>query len=328
VTVLSTGAFVAPIRDLVEGTRRVREGDLGTRVPLVSDDELGVLAESFNEMTADLQRSRERLVTAREEERRRLRRDLHDGLGPALAGISMRLEAAAELVQDDPAAARALLDELRLETAGSVADIRRVVYELRPPQLDELGLAGAIEEHAARVAPGTPRIHVDARLGAGALPAAVEVAAFRIVQEALVNAIRHSGARNCSVRLERDRELEVVVRDDGAGIPDGHPAGVGLGSMRERAAELGGTCTFEPARGGGTIVRARLPLSAQQVAHDEAENGRGGHLAADLLEGVGDDGDRDNGEHGPGGDGLGGADDLGRRVSEHRAADHGGERQR
>jgi signal transduction histidine kinase len=130
-TLILTMAFseslTAPVRDLLAATRRVRAGDLSARVPLTSDDELGVLAGSFNRMTDELMRSRERLVSAREEERRRLRRDLHDELGPSLAGVAMRLEAAGGLIDSDPAAAKAALSELRAELGDAISEIRRVV---------------------------------------------------------------------------------------------------------------------------------------------------------------------------------------------------------
>ena len=213
-------------------------------------------------LNADLQLSRERLVTAREEERRRLRRDLHDGLGPALAGMALKLDAARNRAGDPDV--NEILAELRGETQSAIADVRRVVYELRPPALDELGLVGALREQAARLSLGDDgtetvsiRIHTpDAMPG---LPAAVEVAAYRIVTEALTNVIRHANASRCLVRLTIDDRLRIEVADDGRGV-GGARAGVGLSSMRERAGELGGSCSVSAAEGGGTLVRAELPL--------------------------------------------------------------------
>jgi two-component system NarL family sensor kinase len=206
-------------------------------------------------------------VTAREEERRRLRRDLHDGLGLALAVVAMRLEGAAELISRDPAAARDLVLELSAETGEAITDIRRVVYGLRPPQLDELGLVGAIEDRVARVSKervnGSPagiRVTVESPPELPPLPAAVEVAAYRIVQEALANVVVHSGAGSCTISMESESGLRLQVRDDGSGLPAEHAAGVGLNSMRERAAELGGSFEVSRADGGGTVVRAHLPL--------------------------------------------------------------------
>ncbi len=212
-------------------------------------------------LTADLQRSRERLVNAREEERRRLRRDLHDGLGPQLATLTLKLDAARNLLsQEELATADALLAELKGQTQAAISDIRRLVYDLRPPTLDELGLIPAIREQATNYSQNGLNASVEATEQMPPLPAAVEVAAYRIVQEALTNVSRHARARACRVRLSIDEELELEITDDGVGLPADLRAGVGLASMRERAAELGGTCTAEPLTTGGTRVFARLPL--------------------------------------------------------------------
>jgi signal transduction histidine kinase len=216
-------------------------------------------------LTADLQRSRERLVTAREEERRRLRRDLHDGLGPQLAAQTLKAGSARSLYPRDPAAADALLSELEADMEAALSDVRRLVYDLRPPALDELGLAGAIRETAARYDTTGLNASVDAPERLPSLPAAVEVAAYRIVGEALANVVRHAGARSCAVRLSAgDGELRVEVSDDGVGLPAGgaRAPGVGLYSMRERAEELGGSCRIGPSPPCGTRVLARLPLEA------------------------------------------------------------------
>jgi signal transduction histidine kinase len=223
------------------------------------------VAVSTVRLTADLQRSRERLVTAREEERRRLRRDLHDGLGAQLAGLTVQTGVLRTLIPKDPAAAEALAGELRGELRTAIADIRRLVHGLRPPALDELGLVGALQRLAERC--GTDgsglRVEVDVPAGLPALPAAIEVAAYRIAQEALTNVVRHSGARTCCVRLATDTDgLVLEVTDDGAGLPAaGLVPGVGLSSMRERAAETGGSCEIGAGPDGGTRVLARLPLA-------------------------------------------------------------------
>jgi len=213
------------------------------------------------DLTRDLQHSRERLVTAREEERRRLRRDLHDGLGPALAGMAMRAEAAAELTHRDADAASEMLEGLRIEARTALADIRRLVYELRPPALDELGLVGAVRQAADRYGDGAPSVEVIAPAAMPPLPAAVEVAAYRIAVEAVANAVLHSGAQHCEVRFVSGDGLTVEIVDDGVGLPDEPRAGVGLTSMRERAAELGGAIEIDAALGGGTRVHAWLPLA-------------------------------------------------------------------
>jgi two-component system NarL family sensor kinase len=215
-------------------------------------------------LTTDLQRSRERIVTAREEERRRLRRDLHDGLGPDLAAIALRLDAARSMAGPTPVGET--LSELRDQTREAIGGVRRIVDELRPPALDELGLVSALGEHAARLsAPvagdgGGLDVHVDGPDVPPPLPAAVEVAAYRIGLEAMTNAARHAHARRCDVRIHVDGDLRVEVSDDGDGLPRDAQPGVGLGSMRERAAEVGGTWTIAGRPGGGTTVCARLPL--------------------------------------------------------------------
>lgn len=224
------------------------------------------LTTSAVELSASLQRARKQLVTAREEERRRLRRDLHDGLGPTLAGMVMQLDAASNVLRRDPRAVEPVLAGLRTAAQDAVGDIRRLVYELRPPALDELGLIGAIRECTERFSCGDGEeglaLSLEAPAQLPSLPAAVEVAVLRIVQEAIANVARHSHARCCRVRLAANGALTVDVEDDGRGLPDDQRPGVGLPSMRERAAEVGGTCTISSPPGGGTHVHAMLPLPA------------------------------------------------------------------
>ena len=209
-----------------------------------------------------LRASQRRLIEAREEERRRLRRDLHDGLGPTLAGVVLGLDAAAGLVEADPDLARQLLAELKAETGGAVDDVRRLVYDLRPPALDELGLVGAVRQQAERLT--LRQSGMDVRVAAaGPLPrlgAATEVAAYRIALEAITNAARHAHARHCSVLLAADGQLRVEVTDDGEGIAVGARPGVGLSAMQERAIEVGGRCTVSNVAPAGTRVLALLPL--------------------------------------------------------------------
>jgi len=225
-------------------------------------------------LIAELQRSRETLVTAREEERRRLRRDLHDGVGPELAGLALQLDSLAARLDGDTALAGRALD-LRDRMRQTVTGVRRVVDDLRPPALDELGLAEALRQHvavypvtqamaSATPGPAAPAVAHDAvRVTAGTLPplpAAVEVAAYRIASEAVANAFRHGHATTCAVQLSADAaHLHVDVCDDGTGIPPDAVPGVGLASMRDRAAELGGELSIETGP-SGTTVRGRLPL--------------------------------------------------------------------
>lgn len=213
-------------------------------------------------LSADLQRSRERLVVTREEERRRLRRDLHDGLQPALAGVALGLEAVRNVVGPDNGA-NELLGRLSDELQTASADVRRLVYNLRPAELDHLGLVGALRQQAVRfsLSPAAPDVVVNAGNDVSVLPAAVEVAAYRICQEALENVRKHAEATTCEVKVAlADDTLHLEVRDDGAGFPATVEKGVGLVAMRERAAELGGRCTIEASSGEGTSVRVVLPL--------------------------------------------------------------------
>ena len=221
--------------------------------------QVGAAARELS-LRTDLQRSRERIVLAREEERRRLRRALHDELGPAIAGLGLRTEAARRLVAADPDRAAAALADVREGTTSLVGDVRRLAYDLRPPALDELGLAGALRQHVGDL--DTPQVTVSTSGDLGALPAAVETAAYRIAVEAVVNTVRHARASSCKVHLGvQDSRLEVRVVDDGVGLPPDVGAGVGITAMRERAAELGGHVEVEPGSRGGTTVVAALPLA-------------------------------------------------------------------
>lgn len=213
------------------------------------------------ELGGELQHIRERLVVAREEERSRLRRELHDGLGPLLAGVKLRLETARNLATRDPARSLALLDAAIDDQSAVITEIRRIVHDLRPPALDDLGLVRALEQQAERLTGAGLSIDVTGEVPPD-LAAAVEVAAYRIVSEALTNVRRHSQATTAQVRLRSDeRMLHVEVLDDGIGLAPGVGGGIGLHSLRERATELGGTLDVVAPPDGGTLVRAALPLS-------------------------------------------------------------------
>lgn len=214
------------------------------------------------ELSRELQAIREGLVAAREEERARLRRELHDGLGPLLGGIRLRLEAARNLAERDPARSLATLDTAIDESREVVDEIRRLVHDLRPPALDDLGLVRALAQQAERLSGPDLSITV-ASAELPPLSAAVEVAVYRIVSEALTNVVKHAGARSAAVALTaHPGSLIVDVRDDGRGMPADAPAGVGLVSLRSRAVELGGTLEILPAD-PGTHVRATLPLRTE-----------------------------------------------------------------
>ncbi|MBE7555932.1 MAG: histidine kinase [Anaerolineales bacterium] len=259
------------------------------------------LMTELRRLTADLQCSRERLVLAREEERRRLRRDLHDDLAPTLAGLALTAGTVGDLIPTDPVKALALATDLNKSIRATVGDIRRLVYDLRPPALDELGLVAAIQERAAqysndRSPTNNLRVIVEADKPLPPLPAAVEVAAYRIIQEALMNVVRHAQARTCHIRLtytravnqrplivkdglpaaqrgplapggNRDtliKALQIEVSDDGIGLTEPYSPGVGLHSMKERAAELGGVCTIERRARSGTRVFVSLPIPEEE----------------------------------------------------------------
>ncbi len=251
---------------------RLRPGDL--RMPTGDRRVLDLVAPLLAQilraqaLTNAVQASRGQVVAAVEDERRRLRRDLHDGLGPTLTGVAFSVDAARNSVRDDPEAASRLLDTIRADTVDAIDHIRRIVYGMRPPALDELGLVGALR-HAAqgvRAADGALlTVTVEAGGDLTELGAAVEVAAYRIVVEALTNIARHAGAGSARVRLSAGPAgpcaapaLVVEVTDDGSG---GRPwtAGVGLASVRERAAEVNGSAECGPTASGGRVL-ATLPL--------------------------------------------------------------------
>ncbi|HTJ39528.1 MAG TPA: histidine kinase [Dactylosporangium sp.] len=263
---------VEPLHYQGQAVGRLRVSARGRDDPLDAVDValLGSLAQQAGpavyavRLHEDLVRSRADAVASREDERRRLRRDLHDGLGPTLAAIGLKAGLAA---RDVPAgsAARALLAEISAEATASLTDVRRLVEALRPPALDELGLVGAVRSRADALA-GAVAIEVRGEepgdgAGPAALPAAVETAAYRIAVEAMTNVVRHSGATTCTVLIARLPDaVDVTVTDDGGGLDPARQAGVGLRSMRERAAEVGGEWSIGSAAGGGTVVHAHLPL--------------------------------------------------------------------
>ena len=208
-------------------------------------------------MAAEVQHSREAIVTAREEERRRLRRELHDGLGSALAGIALTLQAAhnAGGPRGDE-----LVEGAREQTEAAVADVRRIVRGLRPPMLEDLGSP----PRCARTPTAwrRSRSSSSSRPRSPPLPAAVELALYRIATEALTNAVRHAHARRCRVELRVNGDEAVLeIADDGPGLAPDATAGVGLRSMRERAAELGGRVELSSPGEVGLLLRVRLPLA-------------------------------------------------------------------
>ncbi|MCK2214079.1 histidine kinase [Actinomadura sp. ATCC 31491] len=211
-------------------------------------------------LDADLRDSLDRITATRDEERRRLGRELHDGLGPTLTSVTLTLDEARRRLARDPGAVDELLIRVREEMTATLESVRELVDGLRPPVLEELGLPGALRA-LAHATPG-PRVEVRTQNVPAGLPAAVETAAYRIAQEALTNARRHAHATTILIALSRqdDGTLRVTIADDGIGLPGEPSPGVGLTSMRERAAEIGGTCAVTSSPSGGTEVTAVLPL--------------------------------------------------------------------
>ncbi len=221
--------------------------------------QLGVSVRSLT-LTAELQAATQRLVMTREEERRRLQRDLHDSLGPAIAAQTLVVGSARRLLRTDPQRAEQLLDKLEDDIYRTLAEVRSLVHALRPPDLDQLGLVRALTPKLGELAGITLRLELIFPDANETYPAAVEVAAYHIVMEAVTNVVRHARARSCSVELKvTGAALEVSVSDDGIGLTATH-YGVGIASMRERAEELGGMFSVLSPNYSGVRIGASLPL--------------------------------------------------------------------
>lgn len=280
----ATAPLAIPLRYQHVEIGRLLLGRRGPNDPFTPTDErllhdlarhIGIAAHAM-QLADDLQRSRERLVTAREEERRRLRRDLHDGLGPTLASLTMQVDTARALVDCDPVAVTELLAQVQTEMKSSIATVRQLVYALRPPALDQLGLRAAIHEHATRtLAAHGIGLDIDFPPVLPALPAAVEVAAYYIVVEATTNIVRHAAAQRCTIALALTATaLELDIADDGAGMPDTRHVGVGLAAMRERAEELGGTCLITSHLNIGTRIHVSLRTGLECAETAQARHHR------------------------------------------------------
>ncbi|MFI7586579.1 histidine kinase [Spongisporangium articulatum] len=235
-------------------------------------DELAVVVAAGAALATasqDLDAARERLTSARLAERRVIRRELHDGLGPSLAGIRLGLQGARNVLAHDPAAAGELLAALQEELDGRVDDVRALSHSLLPPVLEELGLGPALSELAARFAGNGLVVEVSCSDADGLSPE-LAAAAYGIITEAVTNVSRHSGASTAWVRVSVGATLEVRVDDDGSGVADGATPGVGTSSMRERAQEQGGTLSIGPRAPSGTTVHASLPLREDVPAGEPA----------------------------------------------------------
>lgn len=273
---VSSGSFGTRTNDVVTTRLRYRGSEVGSmavgpvadwayhrrQARLLADiaGQAAVAAHTVK-LAEELQASKSRIVAAREEERRRLRRDLHDSLGPSLAALTLKAGAARMVIESDPRRADVLMQEVERGTQATTGEIRRIAHSLRPPALDELGLAGAIRRAA------------ETSIGAGVeavlrvpnelppLPAEIEASVLRIAQEALSNVQKHAHARTCWIELSVGSDLRLAVRDDGIGLGGGRQAGIGLASMSERAAELGGSADIRTGIDGGTEVWVRIPLA-------------------------------------------------------------------
>lgn len=274
---LLTWLLTRPILALVETTRQVGQGELSARAPHWADDEIGSLADAFNQMAANLEVSRqaiaekdaarthllEQLITAQEEERKRIARELHDDVGQALTSLIVgmkvvgQMEAAAEMGEK--------LESMRHFAAETLEQVRLLSRQLRPSVLDDLGLDAALKRYADEFSQRHPAITVDLHFDLpGRLPPAVETTLYRIVQEAMTNAARHSGGRSVSVLLgQHDRRLQAIVEDDGHGfdVEAARRAGrsVGIHGMAERADLVGGHLEIESGDDGTTIY-VEVPL--------------------------------------------------------------------
>jgi signal transduction histidine kinase len=238
------------------GDLRLASGDLHV-LRLVTP--LMVQLVRATELSTQLQQSRTKALTVIADERRRLRNELHDDLGPTLTGVALTTDAARNLIESDPGTAQDLLTAVRNDVTTAIEQVRHIAYGMRPPALDEIGLVEALRQQSQGLSRDLQvTFAVDGDLAD--LPAAVEVAAYRITMEALTNVARHTSSTTALVALSRtESSLTVEVHDDGGPSPPWH-RGVGLASMQERVTELGGTVTAEPGPAGGE-VRALLPLS-------------------------------------------------------------------
>ena len=225
------------------------------------------------QLTTELQASREHLVIAREEERRRIRNDLHDGLAPTLSAVQMQLGAIKKLLNQDLPQAETMINEVRDDMRLATIEIRQIVYDLRPPMLDELGLVGAIKSF--RFPSSEIRFEVNAPHTLPPLSAAVEVAIYRIASEAVHNVVKHAQATLCIISIEvlEDR-LRLTVTDDGKGFPEKLQAGIGLRSMKERAEEVGGTFSIQTGIGSGICLMASLPILDDLSENEQGNNGQ------------------------------------------------------
>jgi signal transduction histidine kinase len=284
---LLTWLLTRPILDLVTSTERLRQGDLSVRAPHWTDDEIGALADGFNQMVSALESSHQlvaekerarshllsRLISAQEEERKRIARELHDGVGQALTSILVHIKVLEQ--SDDPQAQQARLGELHRIVDETLAAVRLLSRELRPSALDDLGLAAALERYVAEFAVRYPHLDVDLHCDLPVrLPSSVETSLYRVIQEAMTNAARYSQATALSVVVvQRNGQVQAIVEDNGQGFDVERTrrtgSSVGLHSMVERSELLGGTTDIESSA-DGTTVYVELPVESSVETLPEA----------------------------------------------------------
>lgn len=279
-------SVIEPVRRMSQAMRRIASGDFSQPVQVENRDELAELADRINQTAIELaelheatlaaeraRALRERIAQvtlAQEEERRRISRELHDGLGPSLAAIANRLRACQQLVRADPQQAERELGEAARSLKGYVQDIRHLIYDLRPLALDQLGLAGALQQLLERFSKATGIQAYSGVTGVSSLDPVTEVTVFRVVQECLSNVQQHAGAVQVEVAVRAVEDgVEVSVRDNGLGFDASSPTrfgvGVGLVSMRERAELVGGRLAVDSAPGKGCRVTLFVPSKVVQV---------------------------------------------------------------
>ncbi|MEX2247278.1 MAG: sensor histidine kinase [Dehalococcoidia bacterium] len=279
-------SVIEPLQRMKQAMRRIASGDFSQPVEVVNRDELGELAEHINNTAQDLARLqeatlaeersralRERIVqvtAAQEDERRRISRELHDGLGPSLAVIVNRLRSCQQLVRRDAGAAEVELEDMRRSLKGHIQDIRQLINGLRPLTVDQLGLVSATRQHVEQFASETG-ITALSLLSPVSLDSLAEVTLFRVLQECLSNVQRHAGAEQVEVQLRDTPEgVELIVRDNGSGFDQRvqgtrNAAGVGLVGMRERAELVRGRLHIRSSPGNGCEVRLTVPHRRSEV---------------------------------------------------------------
>jgi signal transduction histidine kinase len=251
---------------------RAKGDTFGARdAALLSDlaQHMGVVAFALL-MHNNLQQARQRLAHSREDERRKVQRDLHDGLGQQLGGLLLMLGVAQKQMAHKPDAVAPLLSDLQAMTTDIVSELRDMLAQLRPPLLQQYGFATGLRQLVSQSQQAVPNLCIHAHIcdGLPALPSPIEVAAYRIVQEALNNVLKHANATRCNVSVSTCDQtgcLWLRISDDGVGAGAqgvGNGTGLGLQTMRERAEELGGRFSMSQPPQGGTLVEVWFDLRA------------------------------------------------------------------